>query len=340
MKSNYTYAKAGVDITQISNIHRRIEAILSKTFTTRKGKIGQVLDIRQHYAGLIDIGNGYALAAHTDGVGTKVLVADACRKYDTIGIDCIAMNVNDIICLGAEPVALVNYLALEKPRPHLVEEVMKGLQRGAQEAGVAIISGETAIMPDVISGFDLAATIIGFVRKQKIITGEKIQPGDSILGLRSSGIHSNGLTLARKLLLTPKTEPGTAIELLRPTRIYTRPVSQLLRSNLEIHGLAHITGGGYSKLKRIGLKAEVGFLLDNLPKPQSIFKKIQLKGKISDREMYRTFNMGIGFLVICPKRVVEHVKRRIPEIRQVGHVTDSRAATISLARSEFEVEKW
>jgi len=269
-----------------------------------------------------------------------VLVADACRKYDTIGIDCIAMNVNDIICLGAEPVALVNYLALEKPRPHLVEEVMKGLQRGAQEAGVAIISGETAIMPDVISGFDLAATIIGFVRKQKIITGEKIQPGDSILGLRSSGIHSNGLTLARKLLLTPKTEPGTAIELLRPTRIYTRPVSQLLRSNLEIHGLAHITGGGYSKLKRIGLKAEVGFLLDNLPKPQSIFKKIQLKGKITDREMYRTFNMGIGFLVICPKRVVEHVKRRIPEIRQVGHVTDSRAATISLARSEFEVEKW
>ena len=133
-----------------------------------------------------------------------MLVAEALRKYDTIGIDCIAMNVNDIICLGAEPVALVNYLALEKPRPHLVEEIMKGLQRGAREAGVAIISGETAIMPDVVKGFDLAATVIGLVKKKRIITGENTQTGDIILGLRSNGIHSNGLTLARKVLLTSK----------------------------------------------------------------------------------------------------------------------------------------
>ena len=340
MKSTYTYAKAGVDITKISKIHKRIETILSKTFETRRGKLGQVLDIRQHYAGLIDIGNDYALAAHTDGVGTKVLVAEALRKYDTIGIDCIAMNVNDVICLGAEPVAIVNYLALEKPRPHLVEEVMKGLERGAREAGVAIISGETAIMPDVVRGFDLAATVIGFVKKRRIITGEKTQPGDIILGLRSSGIHSNGLTLARKLLLTSRGTFRSARELLRPTRIYTKQVSQLFRSNLEIHGLAHITGGAYSKLKRIGLKSKTGFLLNNLPEPQPIFKKIQTKGKISDREMYRTFNMGTGFLVICPRRSAKRVKQHIPEIREVGYVTDSRATVISLPKSEFEVERW
>jgi phosphoribosylformylglycinamidine cyclo-ligase len=250
------------------------------------------------------------------------------------------MNVNDIICLGAEPLALVNYLALEKTRPKLVQEIMIGLQKGAQEANVAIIGGETAIMPDVVKGFDLAATVIGLVNRKKIITGENIQSGDTILGLRSSGIHSNGLTLARKLLLTPRIKPEIARELLRPTRIYTRIILKLLNSNLEIHGLAHITGGGYSKLKRIGLKTKVGFLLDHLPQPQSIFKKIQTKGDISDREMYRTFNMGIGFLLICPQREAKRIKQLVPEILQVGSVTNTSAAVISLPRRKFEVEKW
>jgi len=340
MDSPFTYAKAGIDVAQISKIHEKIEKILSKTFQTRKGKLGHVLDVRQHYAGLIDLGNEYALAAHADGVGTKVLVAEACHRYDTIGIDCVAMNVNDIICLGAEPIALVNYLALERARPRLVEEVMLGLQRGAREAGVAIVSGETAIMPDVVRGFDLAATVIGIVKKKKIITGENIQVGDIILGLRSSGIHSNGLTLARKLLLTPKIEAKVARELLRPTRIYARAILRLLKFDLEIHGLAHITGGGYSKLKRIGLKANAGFLLDRLPTPQGIFRKIQNKGEISDREMYRTFNMGTGFVIICPKRAVRRVKQLVPGITEVGYVTNSRAVNISLRDHEFEVENW
>lgn len=280
------------------------------------------------------------MATHTDGVGTKVLVAEACRKYNTIGIDCIAMNVNDIICLGAEPLALVNYLALEKARPKLIQDIMIGLRKGAQEANVAIVGGETAIMPDVVKGFDLAATVIGLVNKQKIITGESIQPGDTILGLRSSGIHSNGLTLARKLLLTSRIISETARELLRPTRIYTRMILKLLSSNIEIHGLAHITGGGYSKLKRIGLKTKVGFLLDHLPQPQSIFKKIQTKGDISDREMYRTFNMGIGFIIICPQRVANRVNQLVPETLQVGTVTNTSAVVISLPGRKFEVEKW
>jgi len=335
-----TYAKVGVDIAKISRIHKSIENIVSKTFQTRKGKLGEVLSVRQHYAGLIEIGRGYALALHADGVGTKVLVAEACRKYDTVGIDCVAMNVNDIICLGAEPIALVNYLALEKARPKLVGDIMVGLQRGAQEAGVAIVSGETAIMPDVVRGFDLAATVIGLVRKDRIITGQKTEPGDLVLGLRSSGIHSNGLTLARKVLLSKKSDLRILRELLRPTRIYVKPVARLLKSSLEIHALAHITGGAYSKLKRIGQRAKVGFRLDRLPEPHQIFKRIQTRGDISDREMFRTFNMGTGFLIICPKAVAKRVKALVPEAEQVGFCTPSPELTVSVDGHELEIENW
>ncbi len=277
---------------------------------------------------------------HADGVGTKVLVAEACHKYDTIGIDCVAMNVNDIICLGAQPLALVDYLALEKPRPKLVMDIMKGLQKGARQAGVAIVSGETAILPDLLKGFDLSATVVGIVRKSKVITGADAEPGDVILGLRSSGIHSNGLTLARKTLLSPKVNLSIARELLRPTRIYVRPITKLLRAGVEIHGLAHITGGAYSKLKRIGTRAKVGFHLNNLPEPPRIFSKIQARGRISEREMYRTFNMGIGFLVICPGKVARRVKTLVPSFREVGYVTGSCAVIFAGQGKMIEVEKW
>ena len=313
---------------------------MSKTFQTRKGKTGRVLDVRQHYAGLIEINRDYALALHTDGVGTKVLVAETCHKYDTIGIDCVAMNVNDIICVGAEPLALLNYLALEKIRPGLVREIMFGLQKGAREAGVAIVSGETAIMSDVIRGFDLAATIVGLVKKDRIITGSQICQSDLIFGIRSSGIHSNGLTLARKLLLTPKVNNKVALELLRPTRIYGKQVMRLLSSRAEIHGLAHITGGGYSKLKRLGIPARVGFVLDHMPKPQRVFGEIQTKGRLSDREMYRTFNMGIGFLIVCTKESAHRLRQVIPEAEQVGYVDSSREVIIPRAGKEIQVENW
>jgi phosphoribosylformylglycinamidine cyclo-ligase len=330
----------GIDIGEISKIHDTINGILSKTFQTRRGKMGQVLGVRQHYAGLIDIGQGYALALHADGVGTKVLVAEACHKYDTIGIDCVAMNVNDVICLGAEPLALVDYLALEKTRPELVTQIIRGLQRGAREAGVAIVSGETAIMPDVVKGFDLAAMVIGLVRKDSLITGEQIEPGDVIFGLRSSGIHSNGLTLARKVLLTKRVDPQVLRELLRPTRIYVDPVLRLVRSRVEVHALAHITGGAYSKLKRIGLRSRVGFMLDSLPNPQSIFQQIQYRGHISDREMYRTFNMGIGFLIVSPMRAAKRLKALLPEAVEVGYATKSRSALISRFGKRVDVGSW
>ena len=296
--------------------------------------------MRGHYAGLVEISKDYALAVHADGVGTKVLVADALRKYDTIGIDCVAMNVNDIICVGAKPLALVDYLALEKPRPRLVAAIMRGLRKGAIEAGVAIVGGETAIVPDLVHGFDLSGAVVGVAKRNSIITGEQIESGDVILGLRSNGIHSNGLTLARKVLLDRRVHRVFARELLRPTRIYVKQISKLLQSKLEVHGLAHITGGAYSKLKRIGEQAGTGFQLDNLPNPPWIFKTIQTVGRVSEREMYRTFNMGIGFVIICPGREEGRVKRLLPEARQIGYVTSSRDVVVSDEHNEIRLEKW
>jgi phosphoribosylformylglycinamidine cyclo-ligase len=268
------------------------------------------------------------------------LVAEACSKFDTIGIDCVAMNVNDIICVGAEPLAMVDYLALEKPQSRLVGDIMKGLQYGARQAGIAIVAGETAIVPDLVNGFDLSGTAVGLVRKNRIIAGDRVKPGDVILGLPSNGIHSNGLTLARKTLLTRRADQRIARELLRPTRIYVSEISKLLSSGLEIHGLAHITGGAYSKLKRIGLKAKVGFHLNNLPKPPWIFRKIQDSARISDREMYRTFNMGIGFLVICPKGDAKLVRRLLPQVRQIGFATNSTEVTVLREGKHLSVESY
>jgi phosphoribosylformylglycinamidine cyclo-ligase len=205
---------------------------------------------------------------------------------------------------------------------------------------VAVVGGETAVMPDVVKGFDLAAMVVGLVKRNRIITGEETQPGDAILGLRSSGIHSNGLTLARKLLLTPRAKPMILRELLRPTRIYVPEITKLLHSGLKIHGLVHITGGAYSKLKRIGTRANVGFFLNNMPKPFRIFQLIQEKAQISDREMYRTFNMGIGFLVICPRVLQKRAVALVPELRRIGLVTDLRNVRIQARNKVVEIERW
>jgi phosphoribosylformylglycinamidine cyclo-ligase len=264
-----------------------------------------------HYASIIDIGDK-ALTIHADGVGTKVLIAQMMDKYDTIGIDCIAMNVNDIICLGSEPIALIDYLALEKPNREIVKGIMRGLAKGAEEAQISIVGGETAIMPDVIKGidgkgFDLVGLAVGVVDKDKVIDGKNLEHGDVVIGIDSSGIHSNGLSLARKVLLQrykidqfiPELGKSIGEELLTPTRIYVKPVLKLLKK-CEVHGLAHITGGAFSKLKRLLMKPKIGFLLDNMPEPLPIFQLIQKEGNISKREMYRTFNMGIGFCVFSP----------------------------------------
>jgi phosphoribosylformylglycinamidine cyclo-ligase len=308
-----SYANAGVDLMKIKHIHSRIGHIISRTYPTNA--ICKVLSGFGHYAGLLELGSK-VLALHSDGVGTKILIACMMKKYDSVGIDCVAMNVNDIICVGAMPIAFVDYIALGLADDRLVGEIFRGLSRGAMACEMPIVGGETAIVPDMLcngnsTSFDLVGTVLGMAEKKSLILGDKIREDDVILGVESNGLHSNGYTLARKVLFPrykimdcPKfISRSIGKELLRPTRIYLTPIKELI--NIEgkrIHGLAHITGGSFAKLSR--LNKGVNYRLDNLPVPRGIFKLIQEEGKISGVEMYSTFNMGIGFCIILPKTSV------------------------------------
>ena len=314
-----TYARAGVDVSQVRKSHEALARRLESTFKTRKGKVGYPVFPIGHYAGLIDLNDGRVLSLHTDNVGTKVIIAQLMRKYDTIGIDCVAMCANDLICTGAEPISFLDYLAMAKHDRRIVEEVAVGLVKGAKQAVMAIVGGETAIVPDLLSnevGLDLVGMAVGIGKKKGLILGDEIRNGDALVGVASSGIHSNGLALARKALLREYklkenvSELGRSIgeELLEPTRIYVKPVLEAMR-RLEVHGLAHITGGAFAKLDRIVGQARLGASIEQLPPTPEIFRVIQKRGRISDREMYRTFNMGVGFILICPQRTEDAVIR-------------------------------
>ena len=308
-----TYRDAGIDVNKIRTAQKSIGEIISATH--RLLVAGKVVSGFGHYAGLIKIGSEL-LALHSDGVGTKVLIAQLMNRFNTIGIDCIAMNVNDVICVGAQPVGFVDYIALRQPNERLLEDVAKGLAEGAKQSQMAIVGGETAVLPDVIAGeenaFDLAGMVMGVV-KGKPILGAAIKQGDIILGVESSGLHSNGYTLARKVLLSKYSVEDNADhlvqsvgeELLIPTKIYVRPVMEILKKKIKVHGLANITGGSFTKLPR--LNSRVRYDLDDLPAPMGIFKQIQVDGEIDSKEMYRTFNMGVGFCVIASKASADDI---------------------------------
>jgi phosphoribosylformylglycinamidine cyclo-ligase len=302
-----TYAKSGVDILKEE---KAIKGILSNFKFQRKG-IGKPLG--GHYAGMIEFGE-YALVLCTDGVGSKVKIASDICKWDTVGIDCIAMNVNDAICVGAEPLAFVDYLAIDEPNENITKDIGKGLAKGAEISNISIIGGETASLPEIVNGFDLAGTCLAYVKKDEIITGDEISPGDIIIGLSSTGIHSNGYTLARKVIsennLSYKDKfpdnlyPGKTIGevLLSPTQIYVKETIALLKK-VKVNGLAHITGGGLRNLPRIN--KSVKFLIKDPFKPQEIFKFLQKYGNIENKEMYQTFNMGMGFVIVVAKEDAE-----------------------------------
>src|SRR3989449_10256322 len=204
-RSRMTYAKAGVDAGHIHETHKLLARRLESTFATRKGKVGWPIFPIGHYAGLVDLGQGRVLSLHMDSVGTKVLIAQMMRKYDTIGIDCVAVCANDLICTGAEPISLLECLAMSKPERAIVKAIAIGLAKGAKEAGLAIVGGETAIVPDPLresGGLDLVGMAAGICRKEQLILGDQAQEDDTVIGVASSGIHSNGLTLARKSLLS------------------------------------------------------------------------------------------------------------------------------------------
>ena len=329
-----SYSKAGVNLKKIKSIQSIVGRLIAPTYMLNKSS--EVISGFGHYAGLIRIGSNI-LALHTDGVGTKIMIADLIKKYDTIGIDCVAMNVNDIICVGAEPIGFLDYIALASPVQNLIEQLMKGLVKGAKEAEISIVGGETAIVPELLASaknypFDLVGSVLGIIRKRSVITGTNIKAGDVIIGLESNGLHSNGFSMVRKVLLTryritdqpPLMRSTLDKELMRPTRIYVKPIMKIIDSlNKDVHGLAHITGGSFTKLSR--LNSVVNFHINALPDPTDIFKQIQHEGNVSNIEMYSTFNMGIGFCIIVPRRCADTVIRICKKSRinafEIGIVT-------------------
>ncbi|MHA1739512.1 MAG: phosphoribosylformylglycinamidine cyclo-ligase, partial [Candidatus Heimdallarchaeota archaeon] len=287
-----------------------------------------------------------------DGVGSKVLIAEMLNKFDTVGIDCIAMNVNDLICVGAEPLVFVDYYAIEKPDKKMANEIAQGLVNGAIQSKMAIIGGETATLPDIIrghdgKGFDLAGTAIGMVEKKDLVLGDKIKPGDVIFGIESNGLHSNGYSLARQVLLDKHTVndevEGIKIgeALLAPTLIYVQEILELIKE-AEIHGLANITGGAFLKLARLlrQSKEELGVLLDNMPEPLPIFKLMKKLGNISNKEMYKTFNMGIGFCIVAPaseeQKIIDICKKHGKKAQRIGSITNTKKIVVELPAESLE----
>ena len=327
-----TYSQSGVDIDLEAETVGKLADKLKSTLSCR-----DIITDSGHYAALVRLGDK-AIAMSTDGVGSKILIAEMMEKYDTVGIDCIAMVVNDILCVGAEPIALVDYLAVEKPDPKKAAEIAEGLVKGANESNIAIIGGETASLPGIIKDFDLAGTGIGFVDVDRIITGEDISPGDVLIGIESNGIHSNGYSLARKALFEvagltvndkmPNGQTTVGEELLKPTELYVKPIVELFNRNYDIHGLAHITGGGFTNLRR--LKKGVGYEINSLPEVPEIFKLIY--EQVNDlREMYKVFNMGVGFVVIASEDESDKIIETLNEYcncQIIGKVIDSDKITV------------
>src|SRR6056297_757871 len=309
-----TYAETGVNI--------------DASEAATKALIGAAGEFEGDYAGLVDIGDQY-LALATDGVGTKLLVAEAIDDYSTIGIDCMAMNANDLLAAGVEPVAFVDYLAVEAPDEETSEDLGAGLREGAKRAGVALVGGETAVMPDVIKGLDIAGTCAGLAPKDAVFPGEA-EPGDAIVGWPSSGIHSNGLTLAREAVtrdheytdpFPPEPEQSIAEALLEPTRIYSEVLAPL--RDVETHAAAHVTGGGWTNLTRMGsFRYEITDAFD----PQPVFEFVQSEGNVADEEMHRTFNMGTGFVAALPEDDAADVVDANEDARIIGHVEDGEEA--------------
>jgi phosphoribosylformylglycinamidine cyclo-ligase len=312
-----TYRDAGVDIDLVKDA---IGALTAKVSFRREGAYGMLGGVG-HYAGLVDFGE-HVLALTTDGVGTKMLVADHMKEWRTVGIDCIAMNANDLFVMNVEPVAFVDYIATDRLSVEKMAQIGEGLNEGARLANLNLIGGETAQLPDLVNGLDLAGTCLGVQEKGRVVTGEKIRPGDCIVGVPSSGIHSNGLSLARRVVersggYGERLPGGMTLgqALLVPTRIYRESLEACRVA--DVHGMCHVTGSGllnFPRLSRFGFE-----FTDPLP-VHPVFSWLQEKGEIDPVEMYRTFNMGMGFAYILPEEESGEVRKLIPGSRVVGEI--------------------
>jgi phosphoribosylformylglycinamidine cyclo-ligase len=334
------YAAAGVDTRQAD---RGVAALVSVLSSIETGRERLSVPLPGHYASVLRIAPNLGIALATDSVGSKVIVAEQAQRFSTIGIDCVAMNVNDLICVGAEPLALLDYLAVESADAALLAELAEGLRAGAEDAGVEIPGGEVCQLPEVIRGhpspygFDLVGSAFGTVALDAIVDGTACAPGDALIGLPASGVHSNGLTLARRVLLDeggltldarPPELGGASVAdvLLEPTVIYVRAVMELLRAeDVTVNGLAHITGGGLLNLLRLG--DNVGFEISEPLPVLPVFSLIAALGNVSPAEMWEVFNMGCGFCAVVPasdaERAVTLLAARHPGTAVIGRVTGS-----------------
>jgi phosphoribosylformylglycinamidine cyclo-ligase len=326
------YARAGVDQAGAGSA---VAALVSVLAGIETGAPSRSVLPSGHYASVLRLDDRRGLALSCDGVGTKVIVAERLGRLDTVGIDCIAMNVNDVICVGAEPIAVLDYIAVEEADPDALEQIALGLRAGAEAAGVEIPGGELAVLPELIRGhpsphgFDLLGFCVGLVDLDAIVTGESIEPGDAVIGVPSNGIHSNGLTLARRAL-------GDDDErLLEPTAIYVRAVRELLDSAVEVRGLAHITGEGFLNLLRLHTEA-AGYLIDQPLPVQPLFEEIAERGGVGPAEMYEVFNMGCGFCCVVPaddaEEAVSILARRHPGTAVIGRASPA-AGVVELPRA-------
>ena len=321
--SNNAYKDAGVDIDLEATA---IKALISNLKYRRTGT-GKMMGSVGHFAGLIDFGE-MALALTTDGVGTKMLVADQMQDWSTVGIDCIAMNVNDLYVMNVEPIAFVDYIATDKLSIEKMTQIGIGLNEGARQANIDIVGGETASLRGLVNGLDLAGTCLGMQKKDKIISGATIRPGDKIVGAPSTGVHSNGLSLARSVVgkyadYDQKLKSGRTLgeELLTPTRIYHESLK--VAASCTVNGMCHVTGGGLLNFKRL---SEYGFRFNTPLTPPEIFSWIHENGDISVEEMYRTFNMGMGYAYVVPQESVACVQKMVKGAKVVGEVVEEPGA--------------
>ena len=323
--SDDAYARAGVSQGEADDA---VGALVAALAASAPSESRQVL-ASGHYANVIRLGVETGIAITTDGVGTKLVIAEQLGRWDTVGIDCVAMNVNDVICVGAEPLAMVDYLAVDKADAAIAGQIGVGLARGAELAGIEIVGGELAQLGELIRGLDLAGACIGVVDLDQMITGTKIEPGDSVIGRPSSGLHSNGFTLARKALDSiglddERLSRPLGDVLLEPTEIYVKAVMDLIRSKVDVRGLAHLTSGGLDNLLRLE-NPGVGYRIDSpLPVPP-VFELIAELGEVGDEEMHEVFNMGCGFCCVVDHRheeeAIEVLRSHHAGAARIGEVT-------------------
>ncbi len=346
-KISLTYDAAGVNSASEEAALKQLSGWINRTFHFNPAK--PLLPLG-YFANVLQLSNNMGLAISTDGVGTKLLIAQALRKYDTVGIDCTAMNVNDVLCVGATPVSMVDYIAVAAMDPGILGEIAKGLHDGAQLAGINIPGGEIAQIRELLREnssqdypFDLVGTCVGTVHPQHLIVGQNIEPGDLVVGIESNGIHSNGFTLARKALglhediesrlLQYSAELARTLgeELLAPTSIYVREVLAMLEAHIGVKALIHITSDGLLNLQRV--TSETGYVIETPLPPQPIFSMIQKCGNVDDAEMFRVFNMGTGFCVIS-------APGDTARIEQIGREHSRRTAVIGYTVHDPERRVW